>query len=49
MSEYGLQVFQLKKRGHAESRPGGTISTKTAVRTQNMQMRMPPRKITEGM
>jgi len=45
MPEYGLQVLQLKQRGHAEH----AVSIKTAVRAKNMQVRMPAQEITESM
>jgi hypothetical protein len=45
MAKYLLEVFQLKHRRHAESRRGGTVSIKAAVRTQNMEVRMPPEEI----
>jgi len=48
MPEYGLQLLQVKQWGRPEFRRGG-ISMKAAVRTKNMQMRMPSQEITESM
>jgi len=40
-----LQIFQFEQWRYSESRPGGTVSTKTAVGAEHMQMRMPSKQI----